>query len=96
RAYCLKTQPATGETYPKSDLFNKALLNIKLNTKACFLCNIVTKHICTINIPSSADSRSGGRGINIDLMRIMLSERDSSRQCEFLYCLQIVNLQLKV
>ncbi|MEH5390090.1 hypothetical protein PO548_26055, partial [Klebsiella pneumoniae] len=23
-AYCLKTQPATGETYPKSDLFNKA------------------------------------------------------------------------
>ncbi|WP_251894862.1 hypothetical protein, partial [Klebsiella pneumoniae] len=29
RAYCLKTQPATGETYPKSDLFNKAtrLLN---------------------------------------------------------------------
>ncbi|STW60481.1 transposase [Klebsiella pneumoniae] len=21
---CLKTQPATGETYPKSDLFNKA------------------------------------------------------------------------
>ncbi|WP_266143563.1 hypothetical protein, partial [Escherichia coli] len=26
RAYCLKTQPATGETYPKSDLFNKATL----------------------------------------------------------------------
>ncbi|MGC6254561.1 hypothetical protein ACKUDU_29110, partial [Klebsiella pneumoniae] len=25
RAYCLKTQPATGETYPKSDLFNKAI-----------------------------------------------------------------------
>ncbi|WP_204985615.1 hypothetical protein, partial [Escherichia coli] len=25
RAYCLKTQPATGETYPKSDLFNKAM-----------------------------------------------------------------------
>ncbi|RSB20774.1 hypothetical protein EGK66_21865, partial [Escherichia coli] len=25
RAYCLKTQPATGETYPKSDLFNKAV-----------------------------------------------------------------------
>ncbi|MDM7362996.1 hypothetical protein QUE08_27225, partial [Klebsiella pneumoniae] len=24
-AYCLKTQPATGETYPKSDLFNKAV-----------------------------------------------------------------------
>ncbi|MFB2930304.1 hypothetical protein, partial [Klebsiella pneumoniae] len=28
RAYCLKTQPATGETYPKSDLFNKAQLVI--------------------------------------------------------------------
>ncbi|WP_187417349.1 hypothetical protein, partial [Klebsiella pneumoniae] len=27
RAYCLKTQPATGETYPKSDLFNKAGLS---------------------------------------------------------------------
>ncbi|MGF9611124.1 hypothetical protein AAGK53_07850, partial [Klebsiella pneumoniae] len=27
RAYCLKTQPATGETYPKSDLFNKAVIN---------------------------------------------------------------------
>ncbi|MCP6204485.1 hypothetical protein NL465_27455, partial [Klebsiella pneumoniae] len=26
RAYCLKTQPATGETYPKSDLFNKAYI----------------------------------------------------------------------
>ncbi|MCK2357659.1 hypothetical protein MZD93_25990, partial [Escherichia coli] len=29
RAYCLKTQPATGETYPKSDLFNKADVYIK-------------------------------------------------------------------
>ncbi|WP_426160430.1 hypothetical protein, partial [Shigella boydii] len=29
RAYCLKTQPATGETYPKSDLFNKAMSNDK-------------------------------------------------------------------
>ncbi|MEK8359370.1 NAD(P)-dependent alcohol dehydrogenase, partial [Escherichia coli] len=29
RAYCLKTQPATGETYPKSDLFNKANLIMK-------------------------------------------------------------------
>ncbi|MDK7859309.1 hypothetical protein, partial [Klebsiella pneumoniae] len=28
RAYCLKTQPATGETYPKSDLFNKALITL--------------------------------------------------------------------
>ncbi|MDK6282037.1 hypothetical protein QP092_05490, partial [Klebsiella pneumoniae] len=30
RAYCLKTQPATGETYPKSDLFNKANHHQKL------------------------------------------------------------------
>ncbi|MEH5891483.1 hypothetical protein, partial [Enterobacter roggenkampii] len=29
RAYCLKTQPATGETYPKSDLFNKAMRRLK-------------------------------------------------------------------
>uniref|UniRef100_UPI00298C7B47 type II restriction endonuclease n=1 Tax=Enterobacter kobei TaxID=208224 RepID=UPI00298C7B47 len=29
RAYCLKTQPATGETYPKSDLFNKALFTLQ-------------------------------------------------------------------
>ncbi|MDX7563806.1 hypothetical protein SJ402_28110, partial [Klebsiella variicola] len=29
RAYCLKTQPATGETYPKSDLFNKATMSNK-------------------------------------------------------------------
>ncbi|WP_447334656.1 hypothetical protein, partial [Klebsiella quasipneumoniae] len=28
-AYCLKTQPATGETYPKSDLFNKATHLVK-------------------------------------------------------------------
>ncbi|MEH9071972.1 fibronectin type III domain-containing protein, partial [Klebsiella pneumoniae] len=32
RAYCLKTQPATGETYPKSDLFNKAGTSTKLYT----------------------------------------------------------------
>ncbi|MEH8712451.1 sugar transferase, partial [Klebsiella quasipneumoniae] len=30
RAYCLKTQPATGETYPKSDLFNKAMIRHKV------------------------------------------------------------------
>ncbi|MBN6467740.1 hypothetical protein JZL97_18190, partial [Escherichia coli] len=33
RAYCLKTQPATGETYPKSDLFNKAVNQVKLTDK---------------------------------------------------------------
>ncbi|MDK7600790.1 hypothetical protein QP556_07025, partial [Citrobacter freundii] len=31
RAYCLKTQPATGETYPKSDLFNKAVPQFTFN-----------------------------------------------------------------
>ncbi|WBZ23033.1 AlpA family phage regulatory protein [Escherichia coli] len=36
----MKTQPATGETYPKSDLFNKALANntfprpVKIGTRA--------------------------------------------------------------
>ncbi|MCM7433736.1 hypothetical protein M8R74_12770, partial [Enterobacter hormaechei] len=34
RAYCLKTQPATGETYPKSDLFNKALHVLDGDTRA--------------------------------------------------------------
>uniref|UniRef100_UPI0039B55CB3 anion permease n=1 Tax=Klebsiella quasipneumoniae TaxID=1463165 RepID=UPI0039B55CB3 len=36
RAYCLKTQPATGETYPKSDLFNKApvLFTLGMTTQA--------------------------------------------------------------
>ncbi|MDP1018972.1 hypothetical protein Q6284_26220, partial [Klebsiella pneumoniae] len=36
RAYCLKTQPATGETYPKSDLFNKAYALMKKS--AMLLC----------------------------------------------------------
>ncbi|WP_253249419.1 PTS glucitol/sorbitol transporter subunit IIA, partial [Klebsiella pneumoniae] len=31
RAYCLKTQPATGETYPKSDLFNKAHITLNFD-----------------------------------------------------------------
>ncbi|MEH8770021.1 hypothetical protein RAG47_24115, partial [Klebsiella pneumoniae] len=35
RAYCLKTQPATGETYPKSDLFNKAHQNYKPIALVC-------------------------------------------------------------
>ncbi|WP_253229175.1 hypothetical protein, partial [Klebsiella pneumoniae] len=33
RAYCLKTQPATGETYPKSDLFNKASQRLTHNVQ---------------------------------------------------------------
>ncbi|WP_446918047.1 hypothetical protein, partial [Klebsiella pneumoniae] len=39
RAYCLKTQPATGETYPKSDLFNKA----GMDQKSCKLVFIVVR-----------------------------------------------------
>ncbi|MEH3675171.1 hypothetical protein POW18_22715, partial [Enterobacter roggenkampii] len=35
-AYCLKTQPATGETYPKSDLFNKASFLLKINYSDLF------------------------------------------------------------
>ncbi|WP_214699495.1 hypothetical protein, partial [Escherichia coli] len=35
RAYCLKTQPATGETYPKSDLFNKAVTLFPLPEHRC-------------------------------------------------------------
>ncbi|MGU0094116.1 hypothetical protein ACVV8E_22005, partial [Enterobacter hormaechei] len=39
RAYYLKTQPATGETYPKSDLFNKAqqIRKIRLPTQRLVL-----------------------------------------------------------
>ncbi|MDQ6262893.1 hypothetical protein, partial [Klebsiella pneumoniae] len=40
RAYCLKTQPATGETYPKSDLFNKA--PVILNSKSIWWGSIPT------------------------------------------------------
>ncbi|WP_234246651.1 hypothetical protein, partial [Klebsiella pneumoniae] len=40
RAYCLKTQPATGETYPKSDLFNKAIVMFSI---AC--CRVVLEGI---------------------------------------------------
>ncbi|MGH4513922.1 hypothetical protein ACRFDU_15595, partial [Klebsiella pneumoniae] len=36
RAYCLKTQPATGETYPKSDLFNKASKIIQKHMRLCW------------------------------------------------------------
>ncbi|MEH6035776.1 hypothetical protein PO656_11260, partial [Enterobacter kobei] len=43
RAYCLKTQPATGETYPKSDLFNKAPFNIK--PPVCVECYPPTKWV---------------------------------------------------
>ncbi|WP_218125264.1 hypothetical protein, partial [Klebsiella pneumoniae] len=49
RAYCLKTQPATGETYPKSDLFNKARINanVYLGAADVFLdCYVVIPRCC--------------------------------------------------
>ncbi|MFK4989179.1 hypothetical protein, partial [Klebsiella pneumoniae] len=49
RAYCLKTQPATGETYPKSDLFNKAQQAL------------MTHHNFLRNFPSSGISVNGFR-----------------------------------
>ncbi|NWJ79204.1 transcription modulator YdgT, partial [Enterobacter sp. SECR19-1250] len=53
------TQPATGETYPKSDLFNKAHLNYTLSDNQDI-----------INMYRAADHRraelvSGGRLFNV-------------------------------
>ncbi|WP_250889931.1 thermonuclease family protein, partial [Klebsiella pneumoniae] len=42
RAYCLKTQPATGETYPKSDLFNKAVSYTQTDRYGRVLGRVVT------------------------------------------------------
>ncbi|WP_414456370.1 transcription modulator YdgT [Enterobacter cloacae] len=55
----MKTQPATGETYPKSDLFNKAHLNYTLSDNQDI-----------INMYRAADHRraelvSGGRLFNV-------------------------------
>ncbi|MCV5761389.1 hypothetical protein ACNISN_23310, partial [Escherichia coli] len=49
RAYCLKTQPATGETYPKSDLFNKAALTIRVAV-------IINHKIKRLHLENSASS----------------------------------------
>ncbi|MDZ0109281.1 hypothetical protein M1V68_25950, partial [Klebsiella pneumoniae] len=54
RAYCLKTQPATGETYPKSDLFNKADHFHKVTEKA-------PRGTIGINVPFIPT----GKGLNI-------------------------------
>ncbi|WP_253222729.1 hypothetical protein, partial [Klebsiella pneumoniae] len=40
RAYCLKTQPATGETYPKSDLFNKARILLQFRIVCGLTCAV--------------------------------------------------------
>ncbi|WP_218125269.1 hypothetical protein, partial [Klebsiella pneumoniae] len=45
RAYCLKTQPATGETYPKSDLFNKAHLILQKSVYYAEANGNMTTHI---------------------------------------------------
>ncbi|WP_241171347.1 hypothetical protein, partial [Serratia marcescens] len=45
----LKTQPATGETYPKSDLFNKAKNNYKNNVDNRYK----TKYFIMVNNISS-------------------------------------------
>ncbi|MFQ0160837.1 hypothetical protein ACH63S_28000, partial [Klebsiella pneumoniae] len=59
RAYCLKTQPATGETYPKSDLFNKAILKGKKMPSPRFgshlwqcLCTLSGKSLRTVSCPA--------------------------------------------
>ncbi|MFQ1388071.1 IS66 family transposase zinc-finger binding domain-containing protein, partial [Klebsiella pneumoniae] len=76
RAYCLKTQPATGETYPKSDLFNKAALSylgedaaeqLELMRSAFRVIRTVReKHACTkcdAIVQAPAPSRPIERGI---------------------------------
>ncbi|RRY45605.1 hypothetical protein EGK01_28785, partial [Klebsiella pneumoniae] len=60
RAYCLKTQPATGETYPKSDLFNKATalrnspgpLTLRDAKKIAAKCNEKYKQLNALNAMS--------------------------------------------
>ncbi|MEA4531501.1 hypothetical protein ACJWSE_27320, partial [Klebsiella pneumoniae] len=54
RAYCLKTQPATGETYPKSDLFNKAqeIQNAAGSFLPVWVQHTVVAHIFTQSCPS--------------------------------------------
>ncbi|MDV1287617.1 hypothetical protein RZP82_19205, partial [Escherichia coli] len=50
RAYCLKTQPATGATYPKSDLFNKAPWVHKCAPFFCDLPQIENEYSPAINL----------------------------------------------
>ncbi|WP_211656804.1 hypothetical protein, partial [Klebsiella pneumoniae] len=62
RAYCLKTQPATGETYPKSDLFNKALWHrTKPNLTGSSVPNMVIRILRVSLLSVSAGSKSGER-----------------------------------
>ncbi|MGE2637685.1 hypothetical protein ACPSXR_16830, partial [Escherichia coli] len=48
------TQPATGETYPKSDLFNKALIALNIVRKE------MNKYQKSLNMPVWVDICSAG------------------------------------
>ncbi|MEH5906373.1 EAL domain-containing protein, partial [Klebsiella pneumoniae] len=61
RAYCLKTQPATGETYPKSDLFNKATGYSNLNL-------VTALDVDEIKIDKSLTSAIGTESLRYDLL----------------------------
>ncbi|WP_257099747.1 hypothetical protein, partial [Klebsiella pneumoniae] len=60
RAYCLKTQPATGETYPKSDLFNKAAAECKYSPiiRRFRRCPIISGYLYRM---LTADGKDSGR-----------------------------------
>ncbi|HIG9071715.1 TPA: YebO family protein [Klebsiella pneumoniae] len=46
----MKTQPATGETYPKSDLFNKARGSVRANDQIAMLKEISEKQSAQIDL----------------------------------------------
>ncbi|MGG7181527.1 hypothetical protein, partial [Klebsiella aerogenes] len=75
-AYCLKTQPATGETYPKSDLFNKAGINEKMqktivlkdeigpaNIRVFNPCRKITRNVNNFCLCFNAATLTDSRGI---------------------------------
>ncbi|MCM2956744.1 porin, partial [Escherichia coli] len=70
RAYCLKTQPATGETYPKSDLFNKADKDLvkyaDIGATYYFNKNMSTYVDYKINLLDEDDSFYAANGISTD------------------------------
>ncbi|WP_258316257.1 branched-chain amino acid ABC transporter permease, partial [Klebsiella pneumoniae] len=71
RAYCLKTQPATGETYPKSDLFNKAgrmMKAIRDDEDAAIAMGVNTFRIKTCAFATSAFFEGIGGGLLASLL----------------------------
>ncbi|WP_206746322.1 hypothetical protein, partial [Escherichia coli] len=66
RAYCLKTQPATGETYPKSDLFNKAQILYSAYARAQAKSDALA-------------SPSGGRTLFLELAQVSLCCQNMSQ-----------------